>query len=54
MPSHFRHFIDDVLLFILYVASKDVVDAAPSREKADVSKWTVDDVTKWLEKIGLR
>ncbi|KAL9979087.1 hypothetical protein ACROYT_G016691 [Oculina patagonica] len=34
-------------------ASKDTVDAAPSGKKVDVSKWTVDDVTKWMEKIGL-
>ncbi|KAL9979082.1 hypothetical protein ACROYT_G016684 [Oculina patagonica] len=34
-------------------ASKDTVDAAPSGKKVDVSTWTVDDVTKWMEKIGL-
>ena len=43
----------DVLLFIIFVASKEVVDAAPSHKKVDVGKWTVDDVTKWIGKIGL-
>ena len=43
----------DVLLFILSIAKKDVLDAAPSQKEADVDKWTVDDVTIWMDKIGL-